>query len=52
MYPAQAHAIKTFGKLIEELPVPQQTKPHIILLAGAVTPFRHDTDREMVFRQV
>lgn len=51
MYPAQAHAIKTFGKLIEELPVPQQTKPHIILLAGAVTPFRHDTDREMVFRQ-
>jgi len=51
MYPAQAHAIKTFGKLCEQLPTLERNKPQIILLAGEVTPFRHDTDREMVFRQ-
>ncbi|KZS99997.1 Creatinase/aminopeptidase [Laetiporus sulphureus 93-53] len=51
MYPAQAHVIKTFGKLIELLPSMEQNEPQIILLAGAVTPYRNDTDRELSFRQ-
>ncbi|GBE85793.1 Probable Xaa-Pro aminopeptidase [Sparassis crispa] len=51
MYPAKEHAIKTFTKLVELLPPREQSKPQIFLLAGAVTPFRNDTDREMIFRQ-
>ncbi|KAH9946587.1 Creatinase/aminopeptidase [Amylocystis lapponica] len=51
MYPAQAHVIKTFRKLEEQLYVPEQNKPLVVVLAGADTPFRHDTDREMPFRQ-
>ncbi|KAH9895832.1 Creatinase/aminopeptidase [Cubamyces lactineus] len=50
-YPAQKHVIKTFAKLVELLPAVEQNKPQIILLAGEVTPFRNDTDREMPFRQ-
>ncbi|KAI0643243.1 Creatinase/aminopeptidase [Trametes meyenii] len=50
-YPAQQHAIKTFTKLVESLPAVEQNKPQILLLAGEVTPFRNDTDREMPFRQ-
>ncbi|OJT05872.1 hypothetical protein TRAPUB_3285 [Trametes pubescens] len=50
-YPAQQHAIKTFTKLVELLPEVEQNKPQIVLLAGEVTPFRNDTDREMPFRQ-
>ncbi|KZT66903.1 hypothetical protein DAEQUDRAFT_746352 [Daedalea quercina L-15889] len=48
---SQAHVIKTFNKLIELLPAPDRTRTQIILLAGAVTPFRNDTDRELSFRQ-
>ncbi|KAI0933258.1 hypothetical protein AcV7_004776 [Taiwanofungus camphoratus] len=51
MYPAQAHAVKTFHQLVELLPSTEQSKPQIVLLAGAVTPYRNDTDREMIFRQ-
>ncbi|KAH8105382.1 Creatinase/aminopeptidase [Cristinia sonorae] len=51
MFPATKHAIKTFAKLVELLPSPEQSKTHIALLAGGVTPFRNDTDREMPFRQ-
>ncbi|KAH9847073.1 Creatinase/aminopeptidase [Lenzites betulinus] len=50
-YPAQQHVIKTFTKLVELLPAVEQNKPQIVLLAGEVTPFRNDTDREMPFRQ-
>ncbi|EPT00372.1 hypothetical protein FOMPIDRAFT_1122645, partial [Fomitopsis schrenkii] len=48
---AKAHVVKTFTKLIELLPEPDRAKPQILLLAGAVTPFRNDTDRELSFRQ-
>ncbi|TFY58602.1 hypothetical protein EVJ58_g6318 [Rhodofomes roseus] len=51
MYPAQAHIIKTFNKLIELLPASDRAKPQIILIPGAITPFRNDTDRELSFRQ-
>ncbi|OCH89971.1 Creatinase/aminopeptidase [Obba rivulosa] len=51
MYPAKAHAIKTFSKLVELLPDIERNKPQIALLAGSVTPFRNDTDRELPFRQ-
>ncbi|PCH34763.1 hypothetical protein WOLCODRAFT_139563 [Wolfiporia cocos MD-104 SS10] len=51
MYPAQAHVLKSFNKLVELLPATEQNKTQVILLAGAVTPFRNDTDREMLFRQ-
>ncbi|THH09949.1 hypothetical protein EW145_g1658 [Phellinidium pouzarii] len=51
IYPARLHALKTFEKLIELLPEAARTKPQIALLAGAVTPYRNDTDREMPFRQ-
>ncbi|KAH9935829.1 Creatinase/aminopeptidase [Amylocystis lapponica] len=49
MYLAQVHVIKTFRKLEEQLYVSEQNKPMIVVLAGADTPFRHDTDREMLF---
>ncbi|KAF9051767.1 metallopeptidase family M24-domain-containing protein [Panaeolus papilionaceus] len=51
MYPAKQHVLKTFEHLIKILPAGERTKPQIIFLAGEVTPFRNDTDREMVFRQ-
>ncbi|KAI0076683.1 Creatinase/aminopeptidase [Panus rudis PR-1116 ss-1] len=51
MYPAEQHVIKTFNKLIELLPEVERYKPQVVLLAGAVTPFRNDTDRELPFRQ-
>ncbi|KAI9433170.1 Creatinase/aminopeptidase [Lactarius indigo] len=52
-YPAQEHARKTLRKLAELLPPEEQTKkqPQIIVLAGSVTPYRNDTDRELSFRQ-
>ncbi|KII91477.1 hypothetical protein PLICRDRAFT_38236 [Plicaturopsis crispa FD-325 SS-3] len=50
-FPAREHVIKTFEKLVELLPVSERTKPQIILLAGEDTPYRNDTDREIVFRQ-
>ncbi|KAI5117694.1 hypothetical protein M0805_007763 [Coniferiporia weirii] len=50
-FPARQHVLKTFEKLVELLPEAAQAKPQIALLAGAVTPYRNDTDREMPFRQ-
>ncbi|KAH8980061.1 Creatinase/aminopeptidase [Lactarius akahatsu] len=50
-YPAQEHARKTLRKLAELLPPEEQTKHQIIVLAGSVTPYRNDTDRELPFRQ-
>ncbi|KAL5480336.1 hypothetical protein ACEPAI_1606 [Sanghuangporus weigelae] len=51
VHPARVHVSKTFEKLIELLPETERAKPQIALLAGAVTPYRNDTDREMPFRQ-
>ncbi|KAI0338121.1 hypothetical protein BDW22DRAFT_1463235 [Trametopsis cervina] len=50
-YPSRDHVIKAFAELVKLLPVVDQTKPQVALLAGEVTPFRNDTDREMTFRQ-
>jgi len=51
MYPATQHIKKAFTKLIELLPETEKHKPQIALIAGEVTPYRNDTDREMPFRQ-
>ncbi|KAF8070209.1 Creatinase/aminopeptidase [Lyophyllum atratum] len=51
MYPASSHVRKTFEHLVALLPPAEQTKPQVLLLAGEVTGFRNDTDRELVFRQ-
>ncbi|RDB21883.1 putative Xaa-Pro aminopeptidase PEPP [Hypsizygus marmoreus] len=51
MYPAKEHVLKTFHRIIALLPESEKTKPQVLLLAGEVTPYRNDTDREMPFRQ-
>ncbi|KAF9260381.1 Creatinase/aminopeptidase [Marasmius fiardii PR-910] len=51
VYPASKHTLKVFQKLIELLPANERSKPQVVLLAGEVTPFRNDTDREIAFRQ-
>ncbi|KAF8227459.1 Creatinase/aminopeptidase [Tricholoma matsutake] len=51
VYPARKHVLKTFESLIELLPMSEKTKPQVLILAGEVTGYRHDTDRELVFRQ-
>ncbi|KAI0693061.1 Creatinase/aminopeptidase [Cytidiella melzeri] len=51
MYPSKDHVVKTFAQLVKLLPPAEQTKPQVALLAGGVTPYRNDTDREMSFRQ-
>ncbi|KAI0031103.1 Creatinase/aminopeptidase [Vararia minispora EC-137] len=51
VYPARRHAVKTLEKLAALLPVEDRIKPQILLLAGEVTPYRNDTDRELPFRQ-
>ncbi|KAF5322403.1 hypothetical protein D9619_001306 [Psilocybe cf. subviscida] len=50
-YPAKAHVLKVFEQLNSLLPPSERTKPQAILLAGGVTDYRNDTDRELVFRQ-
>ncbi|KIY43186.1 Creatinase/aminopeptidase [Fistulina hepatica ATCC 64428] len=50
-YPARQHVLNVFKQLVKLLPAGEQAKPQIILLAGEKTPFRNDTDREMLFRQ-
>ncbi|EPQ53142.1 Creatinase/aminopeptidase [Gloeophyllum trabeum ATCC 11539] len=51
VYPARKHVLKTFKKLVESLPPQDRLKPQVIVLVGESTPFRNDTDREMLFRQ-
>ncbi|KAJ3874231.1 Creatinase/aminopeptidase [Lentinula edodes] len=51
VYPASAHVLTTFRELLKLLPTTEKAQPQILLLAGEVTPFRNDTDREQVFRQ-
>lgn len=51
VYPARQHVVKTFENLLKLLPAAEQSKPQIILLSGEVVGYRHDTDRELIFRQ-
>ncbi|KAK7046004.1 hypothetical protein VNI00_006999 [Paramarasmius palmivorus] len=51
VYPASKHALKVFQHLVKLLPANERSKPQVLLLAGEVTPFRNDTDREIAFRQ-
>ncbi|KAF7304851.1 Xaa-Pro dipeptidase [Mycena kentingensis (nom. inval.)] len=51
MYPAKEHVQRTCYNLIGSLPDAERTKPHVILLAGAVVECRNDTDRELALRQ-
>ncbi|KAF5393470.1 hypothetical protein D9757_000670 [Collybiopsis confluens] len=51
VYPATLHALATFKQLLRLLPASEKARPQIILLAGETTPYRNDTDREIVFRQ-
>lgn len=51
VYPSRKHVLKTLEHLVKVLPATERAKPQILLLAGEVTPYRNDTDREMVFRQ-
>ncbi|KIK67312.1 hypothetical protein GYMLUDRAFT_37402 [Collybiopsis luxurians FD-317 M1] len=51
VYPASNHALATFHQLLKLLPASEKARPQILLLAGEVTPYRNDTDREIVFRQ-
>ncbi|KZT30264.1 Creatinase/aminopeptidase [Neolentinus lepideus HHB14362 ss-1] len=51
VFPARKHVLKTFKQLLELLPAQDRLKPQVIVLTGEVTPFRNDTDREMLFRQ-
>ncbi|KAJ3755989.1 metallopeptidase family M24-domain-containing protein [Lentinula raphanica] len=51
VYPASTHVLATFRELLKLLPTAEKAKPQVLLLAGETTPFRNDTDREMVFRQ-
>ncbi|KIY67721.1 Creatinase/aminopeptidase [Cylindrobasidium torrendii FP15055 ss-10] len=51
LYPAKEHVRQTGEKLVGLLPDVDRAKTQIVLLAGEVTPFRNDTDRELSFRQ-
>ncbi|KAG6879070.1 hypothetical protein C0992_005350 [Termitomyces sp. T32_za158] len=51
LYPASSHVRKTFEQLLKLLPAAEKTKPQVLLLAGESTGCRHDTDRELAFRQ-
>lgn len=50
-FPAQLHAQKTFAKLGRLLPDAERQRPHIIHLVSEPVTYRHDTDRELSFRQ-
>jgi Xaa-Pro dipeptidase len=51
LFPARKHAQKTLEHLSQLLPDNERDNPHVLLLAGATTPYRNDTDRELPFRQ-
>ncbi|KAJ7588522.1 Creatinase/aminopeptidase [Mycena floridula] len=51
MYPGNSHVLNTCEHLVKLLPASEQGKPHVLLLAGEVTGYRNDTDRELLFRQ-
>ncbi|KDQ58026.1 hypothetical protein JAAARDRAFT_34840 [Jaapia argillacea MUCL 33604] len=50
-FPVKEHTLKTLTKLVSLLPAEDQQRPQVIFLAGGVTPYRNDTDRELPFRQ-
>jgi Xaa-Pro dipeptidase len=49
-YPSQKHIEKTIYELAKNVSV-TSTKHQLILLVGETTQYRHDTDRELAFRQ-
>ncbi|EFI27842.1 prolidase [Coprinopsis cinerea okayama7 len=51
VYPARQHVLKTFKELVKLLPPNERHKPQVMFMAGGVTEFRNDTDRELIFRQ-
>ncbi|KAM6499402.1 Creatinase/aminopeptidase [Amanita muscaria] len=51
VYPAHKHVTRTLQTLREILPVSDRSRPQIIILSGEITGYRHDTDRELPFRQ-
>ncbi|PVG02478.1 putative prolidase [Serendipita vermifera] len=50
-YPALQHYKRLHQKLVEMVPPEAADKTHIIILTGESTGYRHDTDRELSFRQ-
>ncbi|KAF8479439.1 prolidase [Gautieria morchelliformis] len=50
LFPVREHAIKAFTQLFELLPDADRNKA-VLLLHGAHTSYRNDTDRELPFRQ-
>ncbi|KAF5349943.1 hypothetical protein D9756_009213 [Leucocoprinus leucothites] len=51
VYQVRNHVRRTFEQLLKLLPESERTKPQVILVAGGVTSYRNDTDRELPFRQ-
>ncbi|CAG8723591.1 4630_t:CDS:2, partial [Acaulospora colombiana] len=45
------HFKRLHEKLVETVPPEASDKTHIIVLTGECTAYRHDTDRELIFRQ-
>ncbi|KIJ55552.1 hypothetical protein M422DRAFT_152118 [Sphaerobolus stellatus SS14] len=50
-FPVRNHAVKVFKELFDLLPEVDRNKTQILVLNGAQTPYRNDTDRELPFRQ-
>jgi Xaa-Pro dipeptidase len=50
-YPASTHIQKTAEKLIEILPESDRSRTHVLYLTSEHVTYRHDTDRELSFRQ-
>lgn len=50
-FPARLHIGKMAEQMIRLLPDIDRMKTQIILMAGSITPFRNDTDRELPLRQ-
>lgn len=43
--------MRTLETLVKLLPEAERAKPQLLVLSGGVTPYRNDTDREILFRQ-
>ncbi|KAF8316368.1 Creatinase/aminopeptidase [Clavulina sp. PMI_390] len=50
-FPAKDHVAKTIKALMALVTPQEAAQPHLIYLQGEATPYRHDTDRELAFRQ-
>ncbi|KAF8581172.1 prolidase [Ramaria rubella] len=49
--PVAEHTLKVIQHIFDALPEVDRNKPQIVVLNGAQTPYRNDTDRELPFRQ-